>query len=309
MRIAPKAACAAAFYFLSTVAVFAAEQPPGAPDARAAAERVEAFKASLHPQHGDIAIAAATATLHLGDRYYFLPAADAKKVLTEAWGNPADLVQDVLGMVFPEGTDFTTDDGWAAVVSFRDTGYISDSDAKSMDYDALLRDMRAPEDEENQERKSAGLPSVHLVGWATPPTYDAANHVLVWAREIAFGEDTVHTLNYDLRALGRRGVLSMNIIASMEQIDRIRNAAAALEPIAAFDNGARYADYVPGTDKSAGYGLAGLVMAGVGVAAAQKLGLLAVALLFLKKAGVLIVAGGAAAVGAARRFFRRQTPS
>jgi len=241
----------------------------------------------------------------LGERYYFLPATDAKKVLTEGWGNPADAVEDVLGMVFPEGTDFTSEGAWAAVVSYRDTGYISDSDAKSMDYDAMLRDGRAGEDEENRQRKAEGAPSVHLVGWAAPPTYDGANHVLVWAREIAFGDEAVNTLNYDLRALGRRGVLSMNIIAGMDQIDVIRNAAAALGPVAAFDNGSRYADYMPGTDKAAGYGLAGLVAAGVGVAAAQKLGLLAVALVFLKKAGVLVVAGGAAAIAGMRRFFKR----
>jgi hypothetical protein len=48
-----------------------------------------------------------------------------------------------------------------------------------------------------------------------------------------------------------------------------------------------------------------LLAAGVGVAAAQKLGLLAVALVFFKKAGVLIVAGGAAAVAGVRRFFKR----
>ena len=306
MRIASKAALAAALLYFSMTAAWAADAAAPPADVE---RQIAEFKASLHPQHGDVAIAAAAATLHLGERYYFLPAADAKNVLVRAWGNPAEAVEGVLGMVFPEGADFTSDDAWAAVITYQDTGYILDANAKSVDYDSILRDRQSSEDEENRERKTQGFPSIHLVGWATPPTYDAANHVLVWAREIAFGDRPTHTLNYDLRALGRRGVLSMNIIASMEQIDAIKNAAAALEPVAAFDNGSRYADYVAGSDKAAGYGLAGLVAAGVGVAAAQKLGLLAVALLFLKKAGVLIVAGGAAAVGAARRFFRRQTPT
>lgn len=48
----------------------------------------KAFLASLHPQTGDVRVPEAKAVLHLGDRYYFLPAADAKRVLTEVWGNP-----------------------------------------------------------------------------------------------------------------------------------------------------------------------------------------------------------------------------
>jgi len=173
-------------------------------------------------------------------------------------------------------------------------------------YGEILRGQQSTEDEENRERKAEGLGSVHLVGWAQQPTYDATQHVLVWAREIAFEGQPVHTLNYDLRALGRAGVLSMNIIAPMDHLNDIKTAATALGPIAAFNSGSRYTDFVAGTDKDSGYGLAGLVAAGVGVAAAQKFGLLAVVILFAKKAGILIVAGGAAAVAGARKLFRRR---
>src|SRR5215469_6213244 len=158
MRIDFTAALAAALLCLSA-ATWAADAPPESPEEQRA---IAEFRASLHPQHGDVAIMAASATLHLGERYYFLPAADAKRVLVRAWGNPADSVDDVLGMVFREGADFNDDNVWAAIVTYRDTGYISDGDAKSMDYDALLREGRAGEDEDNRERKSAGLPSVHL---------------------------------------------------------------------------------------------------------------------------------------------------
>jgi hypothetical protein len=41
------------------------------------------FEAGLHKQTGDIAIPGANATLHLGDRYYFIPADQAATVLTK----------------------------------------------------------------------------------------------------------------------------------------------------------------------------------------------------------------------------------
>jgi uncharacterized membrane-anchored protein len=61
--------------------------------------------------------------------------------------------------------------------------------------------------------------------------------------------------------------------------------------------GQTYADFHKGQDKMAEYGVAGLIAAGVGAAAAKKLGLLAILLVFLKKGAVVLVAafGGVAA--------------
>jgi uncharacterized membrane-anchored protein len=134
-------------------------------------------------------------------------------------------------------------------------------------------------------------------------------HALVWAREIQFGDNADHTLNYDLRVLGRRGVLSMNIVSKMQDLDTVRSSAAGLEPVATFDAGARYADYQAGSDKKADYGVAGLIAAGVGAVAAKKLGLLALFAVFAKKLGVLAVAGFAAVAGTVKRLFRRKRPA
>ena len=65
-----------------------------------------------------------------------------------------------------------------------------------------------------------------------------------------------------------------------------------------FNPGHRYEDFNSGTDKLATYGVAGLL----GVVAAKKLGLLAMRLLFFKKAGVLLLA---ALAGLGRMFKRR----
>jgi uncharacterized membrane-anchored protein len=135
---------------------------------------------------------------------------------------------------------------------------------------------------------------VHVVGWAQPPAYDVGAHSLIWARELNFEGQQIHSLNYDVRLLGRRGVLSLNMVATMPDIRAVRGAANLLASTASFDTGARYADFDSATDKEAGYGLAGLVAAGAGVAAAKKLGLLAILLGFGKKFIVLILIAGAA---------------
>lgn len=276
------------------------------PTTNTAEAQMRAFEQGLHKQTGDVAIPQAKATLHLGDRYYFLPAEDAKRVLTQVWGNPADAVSDVLGLVLPSGTT-ASDNVWGAVVTYDDTGYVSDKDAKDQDYDQVLSDMRDTAKERNEERQKQGFAPVRIIGWAQPPAYDAGSHSLVWARQLQFeGGKGPDSLNYDVRLLGRRGVLSLNMVSDMAHLGEVRAAAAQFGRAASFDRGEAYADYDASTDKTAEYGLAGLVAAGAGVAAAKKLGLLAIVLGFGKKFLVLIVAAGMAVVRWGKKLFGRK---
>lgn len=290
----------------SASAAVAAEPPP-TDQQKAAIEKINRIEHGLHPRSGDIALPGAAATLHLGQNYYFLDSKDARTILVDAWGNSPDAASDILGMVFPAGGTFYNR-SWAAVVSFEPSGYIPDNDANTADYSQIITDAQSGEDKNNDARKKAGLPPVHLVGWAQPPSYDAKSHTLIWARDIRFGAETDDTLNYDVRALGRRGVLSMNIVANVSQIAQIRQAATALQAAGTFDRGARYQDYQVATDKKAEYGLAGLVAAGLGIAAAQKLGLFALALLFFKKIIALVIAAFVGGFAWLRNRFRRPPP-
>jgi uncharacterized membrane-anchored protein len=257
------------------------------------------FLRSLKPVAGDVRIDAAKAVLHLGDRYYFLSAADARRVLTEAWGNPPEAASDVLGMVLEKGKS-PLSDTWGAVITYNDSGYVSDSDAEGQDYDAVLQSMKEGEGEENEQRKAAGFPTLNLVGWAQPPSYNARAHSLIWARELASSDSQTHGLNYDVRLLGRSGVLSLNMVASMPMLAEVRTAANSFGQAVDFETGARYADYNATTDKAAGYGLAGLVGGGAAVAVAKKAGILVLLAKFWK----LILVGLAVGGGAVLTFFR-----
>ncbi len=249
------------------------------------------FMAGLHPKTGKVVLPGAEATLNLGDAYYFLDKDDAKKVIVDAWGNPPSAAEDILGMVLPAGK--TPFNDWGAIVTFEKSGYVSDKDAQTADYDKSITELQKAEPDVNAERKKGGFPAMHVVGWAQPPSYNASNHTLIWARDIRFDGGNVDTLNYDIRVLGRRGVLSLNMIATIPELESIRQQAVQLGAAATYDTGTRYADYKEGDTKAA-YGLAGLVAAGVGLAVVKKLGLLGLILAFGKKALVIVVAAGAA---------------
>ena len=256
------------------------------------------FEKSLHKQTGDVAIPEAHAKLHLGDRYYFIPADEAKTVLTKVWGNPPDVADGTLGLVFEKGTTIF-DSVWGAVVTFQDTGYVPDKDAKTQDYDKVLADMRTAEADDNAQRQKNGYPTMHLAGWAQQPSYDPATHSLIWARDLQVSGSKVDSLNYDVRLLGRKGVLSLNMLADMDHLSDVRTAAADFGKAASFEAGSTYADYDKSVDKTAEYGLAGLVAAGAGIVVAKKLGFLAILLGFKK---FIII--GIAAIGATmRRWF------
>ncbi len=278
----------------------AADTPPP----KVPAELV-AFEKSLHKQTGDVPIPAAKATLHLGERYYFLGGTEARDVITKVWGNPPSVADGVVGIVIETGAT-TYDNLWGAIVTYDPSGYVTDTDAKTEDYAGVLEQMRSGEADSNAQRQKGGYPTINLIGWAQPPSYDANRHSLVWARNLKVSGAKVNTLNYDVRLLGREGVLSLNMLSDMDHLPEIRLAASDFGKSASFNPGATYADYNAATDKSAGYGLAGLVAAGAGLAVAKKFGLIALILAFGKKFIVLLVLAGGAIMGLFRRLFGRK---
>lgn len=289
------AAVATAFACLFAVPALAQQAAaPPSPD--------YSWQDAIPRQTGTVELPGGDASLVLGDDYYFIDAAGARKVLIDGWNNPPDVVDGVLGMIFPKRFKPMDDASWGGVITFNESGWVSDKDAAKTDYNKLLKSLREGEDEQNRERQKQGYPTINLVGWAERPSYNPANHVAIWARELAFNSGPDHGLNYDIRVLGRTGVLSINVVAGMGDLADVHAAAGQISRTVAFKSGSTYGDYQPGVDKAAGYGIAGLIAAGAGVAAVKKLGLLGIILAFGKKFIVIIVA----AFGGVAAWFRRQ---
>ncbi|NRR29478.1 DUF2167 domain-containing protein [Oxalobacteraceae bacterium] len=244
---------------------------------------------SLTFQQGKITLPGGIATLDLPANFRYLSPADASRVLVEGWGNPPGAT--TLGMILPAGVNPVSAAGWGVIVTYDKDGHVKDDDAASIKYDELLKDMQQSVSDNNAERKKAGYPAMQLVGWAEQPSYNPAQHKLYWAKEFHGEGADYNDLNYNIRVLGREGVLVLNAVASMDQIAAIRQEMRAVTAFSDFTEGNRYTDFNDKTDKVAEYGIAALVAGGV----AAKLGMFGklFALLLAFKKIILIGLAGA----------------
>ncbi len=272
-----------------------------------AAAQAPAAVASLKPESGSIALPEAEAELHLGEYYRFYGPSGARTILIDIWENPPAEADGVLGIIMP--ADATPDQrSWGAVVTWEPIGWVSGENARDADYEELLAQMQSATRALNPQRRAQGFPEVQIMGWAQEPRHDSVANTVSWARELRFFDGEPHTLHYDLRVLGRRGVLSMNVVGTMDQLDEIRTAGDDLSGRVTFNPGARYADFDAQRDNVANYGVAGLVATGVGVAVAKNVGVLAVLAKLLQPLGIALLILAAAIATPVRRLFGRTRP-
>jgi uncharacterized membrane-anchored protein len=219
--------------------------------------------------------------LNIPKGYKFLNKEDARYIVIDMWGNAKDA--NVEGMLVKENFSPLNTEDWAFVVSYEESGYIKDEDADKIDYDDLMKEIKASDAEENKERKAAGMGSAHVIGWAAKPFYDKANKCLHWAKAIKFERSEDTTLNYDVRVLGRKGLLSLNAVGSTNQLVDVRDHIPDIVNVAKFKKGSTYFDFDSKTDKIAAYTIGGLVAGKV----LAKVGFLA---LILKNIKLVIIA-------------------
>lgn len=242
-------------------------------------------------ESGNVALPGGIATLRLPDGFRYLNPDDSARLLTEGWGNPPG--PKTLGMIIPTAVNPLTTEGWGVIITYEKEGHVKDDDADTIKYDELLTSMQESVTASNEERKKLGYAPMTLVGWAEKPHYDKASHKLYWAKELHSEGDQKNGLNYNIRVLGREGVLVLNAVAGMDQIGQIKAEMKNVTAFTDFTPGNRYADFDAKTDKVAEYGIAALIAGG----AAAKLGLfgkLFALLLAFKKFILLGVAAGGA---------------
>ena len=263
----------------------------------------EEFVASLKFQQGDVELPGGMAKLKVPASFRYLGPQDAERVLVQAWGNPKGT--GTLGMLFPAYVSPVSENSWGVVITFDEDGYVSDKDADTIKYDKLLAEMQAGVAEGNEARKKAGYPTLALVGWATPPRYDKSTHKLYWAKELAFNDQPEHTLNYNVRVLGRRGVLVLNAVSGMNQLAQIEKVMPDVIAFTEFNDGHRYADFNPNSDRVAAYGIAALIAGGV----AAKAGLFAKLFALILAGKKFIIIGAVALLAFLAKFLKRKKPA
>jgi uncharacterized membrane-anchored protein len=192
---------------------------------------------------------------------------------------------------------------WFMTFEFTETGYVKDEEKDKLDAAALLKTLQEGTEEANEERKKRGWEAFHVTGWEKAPFYDPQTHNLTWAIR-GKGDDPRGglTINHSIRLLGRKGTVNVELVASPEMY--AQSVAEFNDLIAgfAYNQGSRYADFIPG-DKVAEYGLGALIVGGAG-AVALKTGLFSKFLILLAKLWKVIIVALAAGAAAIKKFFK-----
>jgi uncharacterized membrane-anchored protein len=251
-------------------------------------QMVDSLEKTLTYQTGSVKLDQGNATLIIPAGFEYLDAAQASRVLEDFWGNPPSQTS---GMLVPTGGGVLQDTSWAFSIVWDEIGFVEDDDAEDIDYDELLTQMQKDGEQENLLRVQQGYGRVDMVGWASPPFYDSENKVLHWAQNLKFEGEPKNTLNYNVRILGRKGVMILNAIGSMDQVEMIK---ANIEPVlhsVKFDEGFAYSDFDESSgDKIAAYTIGGLVAGKV----LAKVGVFALLLKFGKVILIAVAGAGAA---------------
>ncbi|MBI3267807.1 MAG: DUF2167 domain-containing protein [Planctomycetes bacterium] len=192
------------------------------------------------------------------------------------WAGPADtrtLLERMGNLTSGNELAFISpgDDDWFVAFEFNELGYVKDDEKDKLDADAILASLKKGNQAGNEERRRRGMSDLTLVGWEVPPAYNAETNNLEWATRLrsAKGGDSV---NYNVRILGRTGVMEATLVANPEDVKKSMPAFRTLLSAYSYKSGSKYSEFRSG-DKIAAYGLTALVVGGA-VAAAAKTGLL-----------------------------------
>ncbi|HKH60246.1 MAG TPA: DUF2167 domain-containing protein [Flavitalea sp.] len=249
--------------------------------------RLDSIEKTLQYEHGDITLQNGIAKLNVTQGFKFINAKQSQYILEEVWQNLPDA--SVLGMIVSDSFRINSlTNSWVFVVTYEGMGYVKDDDADDINYDDLLKDLKEGEKQANLERAKLGYRELNIVGWASKPFYEKQNKVLHWAKEFSVSGSENNTLNYDVRVLGRKGVLSLNAIGGMNQLEEVRKNIPAILKMASFETGNTYAEFNPDVDEVAAWTIGGLVAGKILV----KAGLLAGLLKFWKLIAIGLVGAG-----------------
>ena len=244
---------------------------------------------SIHGEKGNINHPGQHFGINVPEGYVYLNKEKADRLLVDYWENPAD--DQILGVLLSDTVNIYAEAEIAYIIYYMDSGYVSDKDAKDIDYDDLLVELKK-DTKIASDNLPEGYTKYELIDWAVAPKYDAEKKTLVWAKHLRFGGE-FETLNYDIRILGKQGIVMMQAVANMEDCAKVVADEDLIVSSVKFDSGYTYADFNPATDHMAEWTIGGLIAGKV----LAKAGLFAKLGLFLAKFWK-IIAVAVIAVGA-----------
>jgi uncharacterized membrane-anchored protein len=220
--------------------------------------KVDSIENSFHYEYGTINLENGVGKFTIPKGFKYLSPKQAERVLVDLWGNPRSN-NLTLGLILPEKTGVLSRNGYVFNIQYEEMGYVKDDDADDINYDDLLIEMKKESVEINKLRNKDGFESITVIGWAAEPYYDKDKKILYWAKELKFGNNEVNTLNYNIRILGRKGVLVLNAIATTKELPLVQNDISKVLNIFQFNDGYKYEEFDSSIDEVAAWTIGGLV--------------------------------------------------
>lgn len=203
------------------------------------------------PSVGQLGI---NAEVKVPEGYIFAGARDTRTIMEE---NKNPISNRELGLVA------LAEEDWFAVFEFSDVGYVKDDEKASLDANAILQSIKEGVAESNKERTRRGWPTMSVIGWETQPHYNELTHNLEWAFRAE--SEGYPVINHNTRLLGREGVMEVTLVTNPETLNETLPKFRKMLEGYTFKEGHRYAEFSAG-DKTAAYGLTGLIVGGGAVA-------------------------------------------
>jgi uncharacterized membrane-anchored protein len=201
--------------------------------------------------------------INLPDGYEALDGPKTREMM-RAIGEP--ISNQEVGFITPKEKD----SDWSVYFEFNPIGYVKDDEKDSLDADAILKSFKEGTERSNAERRKNNSPEMQITGWHTKPMYNPSTKNLEWC--IAASVEGRPLLNYNIRLLGREGVMEIILVTDPASLDASLPKVRSLLAGYSYLPGKRYAEWKAG-DKIAEYGLTALI-AGGAAAVAFKSGLI-----------------------------------
>ena len=182
-------------------------------------------------------------------------------------------------------------------VRYKDEGYVTIDDWKSIKPENLISEMRQIQEAWKDQLKEEGRNYVEELNWIYKPTFDSEKNTVHVSYEGTWNgkKGRYKTMQTNSIVLGRNGYLDISFVTSIinettkEELQQIANLAKDFTDGIDFLEGSKHADYKSG-DKVAALGVGGLVAGTLGVKALAKVGFLAKITPFLIKFWWIILA-------------------
>jgi len=166
-------------------------------------------------------------------------------------------------------------------------GYLTKDDwGDNIDQDKMLKEIQEGTIAANKNR-SEGYLDLFVDRWAQEPHLDRTNNTVYWAIS-GHDDENNQFVNAKALKLGREGYTEIVWIGNPQQFSSSEVALGGVLANYNYNEGFKYADYIPGTDTVAAAGVGALVYKLATGKAVAKAGAVALALVFAKKLWFLI---------------------